>query len=173
MSPAPFPAGLVLIGLVVVQRLAELALARRNTRRLLARGGCEVGAAHYRLIVGLHVGWIATLLAFGWHAALSLPFAGLYLLLQAFRIWVITSLGGRWTTRIILIDAPPTRRGPYRFMRHPNYLLVAGEIAVVPLALGLPWLALGFLLLDAAAMAIRIPAENRALAAQAAGGCNR
>ncbi len=80
------------------------------------------------------------------------------------RVWVIATLGRRWTTRIIVLpDAPLVQDGPYRFLNHPNYWVVAGEIAVLPLALGLPWVALIFSALNAAVLAIRIAAENKAL----------
>jgi methyltransferase len=163
MAGASLPA-LLLLGFVVVQRLAELWLARRNTRRLLAQGGREIGRAHYWFIVVLHAGWLATMLVLGWSAPVSPPMLALYALLQVFRAWILASLGSRWTTRIIVVNEPPVRRGPYRFLRHPNYLLVAAEIAVVPLALGLPIVALVFTVLNGLAMAIRIPAENQALA---------
>lgn len=154
---------LFLIGFVITQRLGELWLARRNTLRLLARGGREVGAEHYPLIVMLHAGWIVALLAFGWQSPLSMPWLAAYGVLQIFRVWILTSLGPRWTTRIIVIDEPLVRSGPYRFLSHPNYLLVAAELVVVPMALSLPTVALAFLALNAVVMAIRIKAENKAL----------
>ena len=86
------------------------------------------------------------------------------MVLQALRAWILVSLGPRWTTRILVLDEPLVARGPYRFMRHPNYALVAAELAVLPLALGLPWFALVFTLLNLPLMAIRIRAEDRALA---------
>jgi methyltransferase len=156
--------GLLLVALVLVQRLLELALARRNTRLLLARGGHEVGAGHYPLIVALHAAWFLALAAFGWNARVSLAWLAAYLLLQLFRVWILLSLGPRWTTRIVVIDEPLVRRGPYRFLAHPNYMLVAVEIAVVPLALGLPVVALVFTLLNGALLTWRIRIEARALA---------
>ena len=154
------------IGFVIVQRLAELWLARRNTRALLARGGREVGAGHYPLIVLLHTAWIVSLVVFGWQAAVALPWLAAYVVLQGFRVWILSSLGARWTTRIIIIDEPLVRRGPYRFLPHPNYLLVVAELIVVPMALGLPIVALVFTLLNAAVLSIRISAENAALRPQ-------
>ena len=163
MGAASIPA-LALILFVIVQRLAELWLARRNTGRLRARGGREIGAGHYPLIVALHAGWILSLLAFGWQAPVSLPWLAAYAVLQGFRVWILASLGNRWTTRIIVIDEPLVRRGPYRFLAHPNYVLVAAELAVVPLALGLPLLALVFTGLNLLVLSLRIRVENRALA---------
>ena len=150
--------------LVTLQRLGELVLSRHNTRRLLARGAVEVGAGHYPLIVAVHALWLITL----WWLAPTRPVDGfwlaLYVLLQLARIWVLASLGERWTTRIIVPpDAPLVRRGPYRFVNHPNYVVVTGEIAVLPLAFGLWPVALLFTLLNAAVLATRIREENRAL----------
>jgi methyltransferase len=156
--------GLLLIALVLIQRLLELALARRNTALLLARGGHEAGAGHYKLIVALHAAWFLSLVIFGWDAEVPLGWFAIYLLLQVFRAWILVSLGPRWTTRIVVIDEPLVRRGPYRFLAHPNYMLVAAEIAVVPLALGLPIVALVFTLLNGAVLAYRIHVESRALA---------
>jgi methyltransferase len=150
--------------LVTAQRLIELDIARRHTKALLARGGYEVGAGHYPLIVAVHTAWLASL----WLTALAQPIdwllIGLYALLQCLRLWILATLGERWTTRIIVLPgAPLVRRGPYRLLRHPNYVVVIGEIAVLPLAFGLVWIALIFSLLNAAVLAIRIKAEQGAL----------
>ena len=125
---------IVILALVTLQRLGELWLSNRNTRRLLARGARESGAAHYPLIVAVHVLWLAAL----WWLAPTRPIDGFWLamfvLLELARIWVVASLGARWTTRIIMLPGEPlVRRGPYRFVNHPNYLVVVGEIAVLPL----------------------------------------
>lgn len=152
--------------LVAVQRLAELAYARHNTRRLLAAGGREVGARHYPLLVGVHGLWLlAILLLVPAETPPNWWLLGLFLGLQAARLWVLTSLGRYWTTRIITLpQAPLVRRGPYRFLRHPNYLVVAGEILVLPLAFGAWEIALVFSLANAAVLAHRIRLENAALA---------
>lgn len=163
---------ILFLAFIVAQRLSELALARRNTRDLLARGAREVGAAHYPLIVALHSAWIAALIVFGLDRQVVAFWLGVFVVLQAFRMWILASLGRRWTTRIIVLDAPLVARGPFRLMRHPNYLLVAAEIAVTPLALGLPWVALVFSALNAAALTIRIRAEERALAPLRASGAH-
>jgi methyltransferase len=154
----------IILALVTLQRLGELWLSNRNTKRLLAQGAREYGAAHYPLIVLLHALWLIGL----WWLAPSRPIDGfwlaLFVLLEIARIWVLASLGRRWTTRILVLpDAPLVHRGPYRFVNHPNYMVVAGEIAVLPLVFGLPQLALIFSLLNAAVLAIRIREENRAL----------
>lgn len=157
------PEGALLLALVTLQRLVELAISRRNTCRLLARGAVEAAPGHYPLIVAVHAAWLAALWWFGWDADVQLGWLAGYLALQVLRVWILVSLGERWTTRIVVIDEPLVARGPYRFVRHPNYLLVVGEIAVVPLALGLPWLALAFSALNAGALRIRIAAEDKAL----------
>jgi methyltransferase len=155
---------IVIMALVTLQRLAELLIARRNTRALLAEGAHEVGAGHHPLIVAVHALWLAALWWLAPGRAIAWPLIGLFLLLQAGRLWVLATLGRRWTTRIIVLPgAPLVKRGPFRFVRHPNYLVVAGEIAVLPLAFGLWQLALIFSVLNAAVLAIRIRAENEAL----------
>ena len=155
---------LVILGLVTLQRLGELWLSRRNTRLLLANGAREHAPEHYPLIVGLHIAWLALL----WWLAPLRPIDGFWLamfvLVELARIWVLVSLGARWTTRIIVVpDAPLVRKGPYRLLNHPNYLVVVAEIAVLPLVFGLWRTAAVFSLLNGAILAIRIRAENRAL----------
>ena len=152
--------------LVATQRLGELGYARRNTKRLLAAGGTEHGAGHYPLIVALHGGWLVALFAL---VPADVPpswwLLGCYGLLQLGRLWIIVSLGARWTTRVIALPgAPRVRRGPYRFLRHPNYLVVAVEIPLLPLAFGAWQIALGFGLANLALLAHRIRVEERALA---------
>jgi methyltransferase len=99
-----------------------------------------------------------------WNPPLNLIWAGVYLGLQLLRVWVLASLGDRWTTRIIILPgAPLVRRGPYRFIPHPNYTVVALEIAVLPLAFGLWVYSLAFTLLNAGVLTIRIQTENAAL----------
>lgn len=152
--------------LVALQRLAELAVARRNTRRLLARGAREAGHRHYPVLVVLHAAWLVSLFALVPPQAPVQPWLlGGFAVLQLGRVWVIASLGGRWTTRIVVLpSAPLVRRGPYRWLRHPNYLIVALEIAVLPAAFGAWDLAMVFGALNGAALAWRIRAENAALA---------
>ena len=134
MTDASLPA-LAFVAFIVAQRLGELWLARRNTAHLLARGAHEVGAAHYPMMVTLHASWVAALIVFGYDKVVSLPWLLVFGVLQVFRVWVLTSLGERWTTRIVVLDAPLVRHGPFRFMRHPNYAVVTGEIAVAPMVL--------------------------------------
>lgn len=157
------PGAAAFVAFVAAQRLAELAIARRNTRRLLAEGAREAAAAHYPLLVAVHAGWLAALAAFGLGQPVSAPWLAAYALLTALRVWVMASLGRRWTTRVIVAPEPPVRRGPYRHFAHPNYAVASGEILVAPLVLGLPWVAALFTLLNAAALRLRIAAEDRAL----------
>jgi len=157
--------------LVAVQRLGELAYAARNTRRLLARGAVEIGRAHYPLFILLHGGWLVAIAALIPAATPPVwPLLALFVLLQAGRIWVVATLGPYWTTRIITLPAVPlVARGPYRFVRHPNYLVVTGEIAVLPLAFGAWQIALAFSVLNALLLAWRIRIENGTLAVRPGG----
>lgn len=154
-----------ILALVAVERLAELAWAERNTRRLRAGGAYEVGAAHYPPIVGLHAAWLAGLWAFAWGRPVLWLFLALFVVLQLVRAWILVTLGSRWTTRILIVPGEVlVRSGPYRFLRHPNYALVVGEIACLPLVFGMLWYAIGFSLLNAGVLWIRIRAEEGALA---------
>jgi methyltransferase len=156
------------LALVALQRLGELAWARRNTVRLRRLGAIEVDARCYPLFVALHVVWLASLVilvpaATAPNRALVLLFA----LLQAARIWVMASLGRFWTTRIMTLPAAPLiKTGPYRWLRHPNYLIVAAEIAVLPLAFGAIGIAVACSALNLALTARRVAIENRVLAAR-------
>jgi methyltransferase len=164
----------VVLALVTLQRLGELVLARRNTVWLKASGAVEVGAGHYPLIVALHAAWLAGLWLLAWDVRPSLVWLAVFALLQVLRLWVLASLGPRWTTRILVTPgAPLVRHGPYRFMAHPNYAVVAAEIAVLPIAFGLYWYALAFSLANAAVLAVRIRAENEALARSGGEGASR
>ncbi|MDQ3126196.1 MAG: hypothetical protein M3Q74_11425 [Pseudomonadota bacterium] len=155
---------IIILVLVTVQRLGELVLARRNTARLLAQGGVETGAGHYPLIVGLHAAWLIGLFVVAWDRPVNWIWMGVFVLLQLARVWVIASLGGRWTTRIVTVPGETlVRRGPYRVVSHPNYMVVAAEIAVLPLAFGLFAYAVVFSILNAVVLAIRIRAESGVL----------
>jgi methyltransferase len=156
----------LILGLVTLQRAGELVISSYNTRKLVARGAVEVAPRHYPLIVVVHATWLISLWALGRDQPVNTIALLIYLVLQGFRCWVMLTLGSRWTTRIIVLpDRPLVSAGPYRFLSHPNYAVVAGEIAVLPLVLGLPGLAAVFTILNAAVIAIRMAAENRALAA--------
>lgn len=155
----------IVLVLVALQRGIELLYARRNERRLLARGGIEVGASHYPFIVALHAAWLASMAIFippatppNWWLLAA------FAVLQAGRVWIIVSLGPYWTTRVVTVPgAILVNHGPYRFMRHPNYAVVAAEIAVLPLAFGAVTIAIVFTLLNAAVLALRIHVEDASL----------
>ena len=155
---------LLFLAFLVVQRLSELAIATRNTARLLAKGAQEVGAEHYPVMVLMHTAWVLCLLGFGFSQTVALGWLAVFALLQIFRIWILTSLGGRWTTRIIILNEPLVVRGPFKYFSHPNYMLVVAEIIVAPMVLGLWWLALVFTVLNAAMLWVRIGVEHKALA---------
>ncbi len=156
-------AAVLILTLVTVQRLVELWLSNRNTRRLLEQGAVETGRSHYLLIVVVHAAWLAALWWWAPERPIVWPLLMLYVMLQFARIWVIATLGARWTTRIIVLPgAPLVRSGPYRLFDHPNYVIVALEIALLPLVFGLAGVALVFSILNAAVLSVRIRAENKA-----------
>ncbi len=153
-----------IVAFVTLQRLAELVIAARNTRALKERGAIEIGAGHYPPMVALHTAWLLALWLSVGGRPVSLPLLAIFVLLQAARVWVLATLGTRWTTRIIVLPgAPLVTRGPFRFVKHPNYCVVAGEIAVLPLVFGLVWIAIIFSLLNAVILWVRVSAEHRAL----------
>ena len=151
--------------LVVLQRIGELWYAARNTRALKARGAIEYGRGHYPLIVLLHASWlIAVAIGIRFDPAVRVFPLVLLVLVQALRVWVLATLGPYWTTRVITLpDAPLVKRGPYRFIRHPNYLVVVGEIALLPLAFGQVTNAILFSALNGVLVAWRIRVEDAAL----------
>jgi methyltransferase len=157
-------AAVAILAFVTLQRLIELPIARANTRRLLAAGGYEVGSGHYPLIVALHASWLVTLWWLAPGRPIYWPCLALFAVIELGRIWVLRTLGPRWTTRIIVMPGEQlVRSGPYRFVDHPNYIVVIGEIAVLPLVFGLWQIALIFSALNLGILAVRIRAENRAL----------
>jgi methyltransferase len=153
------------LGYVTLARLVEMRIARANTARLLAQGGHEEGAGHYPVIIAMHLGWLGALWALAPGRAVVWGWLALFALLQPVRVWVMAALGARWTSRIIVVPGETlVRSGPFRFTAHPNYAVVVGEIASLPLAFGLVWVALGFSLANAVMLTIRIRAEDAALA---------
>lgn len=154
----------VLLSAVTAERVGELWLAGRNTQALLRRGGHETGRQHYGLIVALHASWLAGLWILSWNSPVDLGWLAAFGLLQALRLWTLLTLGTRWTTRIIVVPGETlVRTGPYRFTRHPNYVVVVGEIAVLPLCLGQPVYAVVFSIANAIILFVRIKTENAAL----------
>lgn len=158
----------IILGLVAAQRLGELLYSRRNEARLRAMGGVEAGAGHYPFFFLVHGGWLAALAFWVGQGpgitAINWWWLGLFALLQIGRIWVLASLGPYWCTRIITVaEAPLITSGPFRWLRHPNYALVVGEIAVLPLAFSAYTIAITFSILNALLLAHRIRVENAAL----------
>jgi methyltransferase len=154
------------LGLVLLQRLVELVWARRNTLRLRRLGAEEADVEGYRFFVLLHVGWLVSLALFVPAAAPPIwPLLGLFALLQLGRLWVISSLGHYWTTRIVTLPGVPlVQTGPFRWLRHPNYLLVIAEIAVLPLAFGAVPIAVSFSAVNLILIIRRIRIEESVLA---------
>ena len=155
---------IALLSFVTLQRLAELVYARRNTATLLARGAREYAPEHYPFMVTMHAAWLIGL----WLLAIGRPVDSvwfvLFMLLQGLRLWVLATLGERWTTRIIILPGTAlVAKGPYRFLSHPNYAIVVGEIAVLPLAFGMPLYAAIFSVLNGIILFVRIRAENACL----------
>lgn len=157
---------ITILSLVTLQRLAELYIAQRNTRKLIANGGFEVASGHYPLFVVLHGLWLLGL----WYLVIyqaptvNWPWIYAYVVLEAARGWIIAALGSRWTTRIIVVPGETlVDEGPYKYFRHPNYMVVAGEILILPMAFGLWWYAILFAALNAALLYWRIRAEDEAL----------
>jgi methyltransferase len=161
VTPADF-----ILTAVTLQRAGELVVSSYNTHNLKAQGAIEAAPRHYPLITAMHAAWLLSLWIFGHDQPVNIIALVVYLVLQGFRFWVMWTLGSRWTTRIIVSPGQSlVSTGPYRFLSHPNYAVVAGEIAVLPLVLGLPLVSVIFTIFNTAILAIRIPAENRALAA--------
>ncbi len=155
---------LAILAFVTVQRIFELVIARRNTAGLMQKGGREIGASHYPIIVGFHSAWLLGLWIFARGQDVIWPLIAIFALLQALRIWVLATLGPRWTTRIIIMpEKPLVVGGPFKFLNHPNYLVVAAEIFVLPLAFGLVWFAVIGGLINLCILAYRIRIEEQAL----------
>lgn len=160
-----------LVGVVAAERVAELVVSTRNTRWAVARGGVEHGRGHYPPMVALHTGLLAGAAAEVWLARrpcavrLAAPMLATTAAAQALRWWCVRSLGRRWSTRVVVLPgAPLVRRGPYRRLRHPNYVAVAVEGAALPLVHGAWLTAASFTAANAAVLAVRIRVEDAALA---------
>lgn len=153
---------------VALLRIIELLYAGRNTQRLRARGGIEIAREQYPWFVALHASWLVAMWVFIPPATMpNLYLLGIFVLAQLARLWIIASLGPYWTTRVITLPgAPLVRRGPYAFMRHPNYAIVCVELAVLPLAFGAWQIALVFTVANAVLLLWRIRVEDTALDAR-------
>lgn len=152
---------------VIAERLIELPIATRNTKRLKGQGGIEHSPHHYPLIVAVHTLWILAMVVFGYDNMVSTFWLVVYAVLQILRVYILGTLGKRWTTRIIVLPGEAkVTKGPFALVPHPNYLLVIAEIMVAPLVLGLWEVAAIFGALNAGVLVIRISAEERAWAAR-------
>ncbi len=157
------------LGLLAAERGVELALSLRNARRARARGAVETGRGHYAVLVAFHALFLGACAAEALARPAPPPAAALLagagaLAAQALRWWAVAALGDRWNTRILVVPGEaPVTRGPYRWLRHPNYVAVVAEMTLVPLAWGSWRTAVAFSLGNAVLLAVRIPAEERAL----------
>lgn len=152
---------------IIFERLIELPIAARNTKRLKAQGGVEHSPGHYPLIVAVHTGWILSMVGWGHDQDVNAIWFGVYAVLQLLRVYILGTLGKRWTTRIIVLPGETkVTKGPFALLPHPNYLLVICEILVAPLVLGLWEVAAIFGALNAMVLVIRVSAEERAWASR-------
>jgi len=163
---------LLLLLAIGAERLVELRISARNAAWAFARGGIELGQTHFRAMKVLHTGFLVAcaaevlLLGRPFVPALGIPMLVLVLAAQALRYWAIASLGPRWNVRVIVVPgAAVVAAGPYRWLRHPNYVAVAVEGFALPLVHCAWWTALAFSVANAALLAVRIRCEERALAA--------
>ena len=158
----------VLLLLIIFQRLYELVVAKRNERWMKEQGGIESGQEHYRWFVIVHalffVSILVEVLVIGRAITVNYFLLALFFLLQAARVWCIASLGKFWNTKIIILpEASLVMKGPYKFISHPNYVIVGIELFVIPLLFGAIITAIIFPLLHILLLTVRIPAEERAL----------
>ncbi|CAM3247849.1 isoprenylcysteine carboxyl methyltransferase family protein [Filibacter tadaridae] len=160
---------ILVISIVIVQRLVELIVAKRNEKWMRSQGAYEAGAAHYPLMVLMHVAFFVSLILEV--IVFNRPFSplwgvllGIFLVAQVMRIWCLTSLGKFWNTKIIILPgADVVRKGPYLWVRHPNYVIVTTELLVLPLLFGAYFTAIIFTLLNVWMLSVRIPTEEKAL----------
>lgn len=157
------------VGFIIVQRLVELTIAKRNERWIVDQGGIEYGQGHYPAMVLIHsaffVAYIAEVITLGKSLSVYWPFLLiLFLLTQGMRVWALTSLGKFWNTKIIILPgAVVVKKGPYKIIKHPNYLIVALELIIIPLMFNAFITLAIFMVLNLVILSIRIPAEEKAL----------
>jgi len=149
---------------VFAQKSGEMIIARANTKRLIAHGAVEYGAGHYPFMFTLHTCWVLAIIMAGHSKEIIFAWLAVYGALQGFKFWILITLGERWTNRIIVTDEPLIRYGPYRYFKHPGYMLTVVEIFVAPMVLGLGRIALAFTVLNAVMLFVRIHTEEKALA---------
>ena len=158
---------ILFISFIILLRLGELVLSKSNEKWLLHNGAIEYGQKHYPFIVALHVLFILSLIVEYYtkpDTSYSVILLVVYFLLLVFKTWVILSLGKYWNTKIYHISGVAlVSKGPYKFIKHPNYLVVIAEIAIIPLAFHLYYTAIVFTILNAIMLSVRIKEENKVL----------
>ncbi len=158
---------ILFIAFIIFLRIGELLISKSNEKWLLQNNAVEYGKSHYPFIVALHVLFIASLIVEYYTRqplAGNLCFLLLFFTLLAFKIWVIMSLGKFWNTKIYHIsNIPLIKKGPYKYLKHPNYIIVITEIAIIPLVFQLYYTAILFSILNAIMLFVRIKEENKAL----------
>jgi methyltransferase len=156
---------LVFILFFILQRLSELFIAKRNEQWLLQQGAVEYGQAHYPFMIAMHTLFVISIIIEYFlrsYTPISWLFLTLFLLVLSFKFWALSSLGKYWNTKIYRIpNVYPVKKGPYRFLKHPNYLEVVLEIAIIPLIFHLYYTAVIFTVLNAVMLTVRIKEENR------------
>ncbi len=160
-----WPVAYAILIFLTLQRGLELIYANHNTKALFARGAHEYGRGHYPAMVAIHAAFLVSLFVFTRpHDPIVWPLAIIFVFLQAARLWVLATLGPYWTTRIISApDFPRVLAGPFKYVSHPNYLVVTLEILVIPLVFGHIWIAIIFICLNAVILYVRINVENTVL----------
>jgi len=155
----------IFISLLIIQRLSELLIARRNEKWLLSQGAVQYGQSHYPFMIAMHTLFIVSIIAeynLKGGTGISWIFLGIFLAVLLFKFWALSSLGKYWNTKIYRIPGVyPVKRGPYKFLKHPNYMEVVCEIACIPLVFHLYYTAIIFTVLNAAMLIVRITAENK------------
>lgn len=162
---------LIVLCAVVIQRFIELSYSKRNERLLKSKGAIEYGREHYPLIVLMHALFFVSMFVEFFFSGrnkelniLNYLFLVIFILLQFARIWVLISLGENWSTRILHVPGSKlVKKGPYKFLRHPNYIIVTGEIFCLPMMFNLYITAIVFSLINLILLGIRIKKENEAL----------
>jgi methyltransferase len=156
---------ILFISFIILQRLSELFIARRNERWLLSQGAIQYGREHYPFMIALHTVFIGAIIAdYLWrgNSQIDWLFLALYLLALSFKFWALASLGKYWNTKIYRIPGVyPVKKGPYKFLKHPNYIEVVCEVAIIPLVFHLYYTAVTFTILNAIMLWVRIRVENK------------
>jgi len=162
----------IFISFFILQRLSELFIARRNEKWLLSQGAIQYGRSHYPFMIALHTAFIGAIIAEYWwrnNPPIDWLFLVLYLLVLSFKFWALSSLGKYWNTKIYRIPGVyPVKKGPYKFLKHPNYMEVVCEVAIIPLVFHLYYTAIIFSILNAVMLWVRISVENKVWADKSA-----